>query len=812
MKKLITFLIIVTIQVNTNFAQLEGNIWYFGDKAGLDFNAGNPVPLTNSQMNAFEGCATISDDNGSLLFYTDGINVWDKTHQLMPNGYGLLGNPSASQSGVIVPMPDNSHIYYIFSVPSFASNGFFYSVVDLSQNGGLGDVTQKNINLLPIVSEKVTAVTHQNNLDIWVITHGMDNKYYAYLLTASGLNVVPVESVGVTDLGSSGCKNAQGYLKASPDGKKLAMAVSSCGYYFEGLFELSLFNNLTGTVTSILTDDFIGAYGVEFSPNSKMLYMSGWYNTESLFQYNLDAGTPTDILNSKMLVAQNMVSTSGFGALQIGPDQKIYVGIQDHDYLCVIHSPNLLAPACNYEQNALYLDGRQCRLGLPTFIQSFFNVDFNVINVCYNDTAWFNVPDSISYDSLLWCFGDSLSGNNYSINAHSYHIYSNQGYYDVNLIIYLDGDSITSQQLIAISGLPSVFLGNDTILCSSEQYYVEPEFVGAVGFLWNTGDTTSSILIHNEGTYWLESANECGTTTDSLMVTYLYPPEVTLPSDTTLCEEGSITLNAYFYNATYQWNNGSFNSNILVDTSGTYSVTVNNQCGNTFQSANVSILLVPEIDLGVDTVVCEGETVHIELGSYDNDVVWSTGDSLSYADLTDNGFYYVTVSNKCGFASDTIIIRHDREPVTPDWIDTSICYGETLLLDVYNPRSKYSWSDGSRKSKFEINESGGYFVYINNTCGLFKKNISVDFIYCELDIPNIVTPNKDGQNECFYIRGIEHKKWELNIFNRWGNKIYHSEDYNNEWMVDNIVPGVYYYILDTTESDNTYNGFFHVMK
>ena len=98
------------------FAQGEANVWYFGENAGLDFNSGSPVSLNNGKLNTVEGCATISDNNGNLLFYTDGIIVYDRNHNIMQNGTGLHGDPSSTQSALIVPKPLDPNIYFVFTV------------------------------------------------------------------------------------------------------------------------------------------------------------------------------------------------------------------------------------------------------------------------------------------------------------------------------------------------------------------------------------------------------------------------------------------------------------------------------------------------------------------------------------------------------------------------------------------------------------------------------------------------------------------------------------------------------------------------
>src|SRR5687768_1932810 len=98
MKKIIyTFCLIACLPL-FSFSQKEANIWFFGTNAGLDFNSGSPVAITGGMINTHEGCASVCDANGDLLFYSDGITVWNKNHQVMPNGSGLSGDYSSTQS------------------------------------------------------------------------------------------------------------------------------------------------------------------------------------------------------------------------------------------------------------------------------------------------------------------------------------------------------------------------------------------------------------------------------------------------------------------------------------------------------------------------------------------------------------------------------------------------------------------------------------------------------------------------------------------------------------------------------------------
>ena len=91
-------LLLLMIYCTRVSAQGEANIWYFGNNAGLNFNTNPPTPLTNGALSTSEGCASIADKSGALVFYTDGTTVWNTNHVPMPNGTGLYGNSSATQS------------------------------------------------------------------------------------------------------------------------------------------------------------------------------------------------------------------------------------------------------------------------------------------------------------------------------------------------------------------------------------------------------------------------------------------------------------------------------------------------------------------------------------------------------------------------------------------------------------------------------------------------------------------------------------------------------------------------------------------
>lgn len=353
-------------------AQNESNIWYFGENAGLDFNTDPPTPLTDGEINTREGCSSIANEDGELLFYTDGITVWNKEHAIMTNGTGLKGHPSSTQSSIIVPQPGSNNIYIVFTVDANGTEGegLNYSKIDISLNGGLGEVTDKNIPLLSTADEKLTAVTHTNGEHIWVIAHEAgSNTFYTYLVTNIGVNTTPnTWSIGTT------YTNPAGAMKVSPDGRYLATAIPTKAV------ELFDFNAETGEIennkTILEAQGFEFYYGIEFSPNSEVLYV-GLLDT-IIYQFDL---TDTNITSSQTIVSINSYVPPGggifashklTGSLQLAPDGKIYVAKEGATALDVIQSPNNLGVACDYDTLAVDLSGKKVRLGFPQFIQSYF--------------------------------------------------------------------------------------------------------------------------------------------------------------------------------------------------------------------------------------------------------------------------------------------------------------------------------------------------------------------------------------------------------------------------------------------------------
>ncbi len=391
-------------------AQKQANIWYFGDHAGVDFSTGNPVALSNGQIaylngiSHMEGTAVIADSTGHLLFYTEGMNVWNKNHQLMMNGTGLLGNFSSTQSSIIVPDPGNpNRYYYLFTVSSGfccngdISDGLRYSRIDICLDNALGAVmpNEKNIKIADTVTEKIAVVKHSNGTDYWILTHKFfSSEFWALRLTANGITDTVISAIGSLHDGT--LSRTQGQLKFSNNGHKIAIAGSN------GLDVLEIFdfNQTTGVVSNMkkiekINNDHASIYGVEFSPDDSKLYVQGLTSLGLSYaffaQYDLNAGGGNiDSINSSLyMIYSDTLGLMSPCGLQIATNNKIYlVSINDQATLSVVNNPNAQGAACSYQDQAVILSpGTTGSYTLPSFIAGFeYN---NALKQC-------DIPDNIS--------------------------------------------------------------------------------------------------------------------------------------------------------------------------------------------------------------------------------------------------------------------------------------------------------------------------------------------------------------------------------------------------------------------------------
>lgn len=408
MKKILKIQILLILSIVFPFKLLceyEANNWIFGNNCGVSFKEGLPKTFTSS-INTIEGCASISDSDGNLLFYSDGVRVWDKEHNVMPNGKNLSGHTSATQSSLIVPKPLNTNQYYLFTLEALENENIrlHYSVVDVQMNNGAGDVIIKNEYLTDNLTEKLCGTRHSNGLDYWIVVHRwQSDELYSYLLTRNGLTNIPVISnIGSIHTGS--ILNKLGYMKISPNGEKLALVVFDSG--FVEIFDFDKSNGRVLNPIKIQMNDFKGIYGLEFSPDSKKLYISTSLSPSRIFQLDLSVHRESEIKKSIKRISSDV--TFLFGALQLAPDGKIYVANKLRSYLSAIELPDSID--CGFTLDAIYLDGNICQLGLPAFVSNVFQRVAISANspLCLGDTLFLNCFNCDNYQ-LQWSGPNNFS-------------------------------------------------------------------------------------------------------------------------------------------------------------------------------------------------------------------------------------------------------------------------------------------------------------------------------------------------------------------------------------------------------------------
>ena len=566
------------------FAQKQTNIWYFGNRVGLDFNQVPPQPLNNGTANSLEGSSTVSDKNGRLLFYTNGIVINNRQHLKMKNAGGLAGSTSSTNNTVAVPLPGTDSIYYVFTVGAAneLKQQLQYNIVNMKGDGGLGEVVPAGMNIVveDKIFEKIAAIKHCNKKDTWIVVHKWNSdEYHAYLLTSAGISTTPV--ISNTGLIISGQElNALGTLKFWAKGTKLA-AVHS---FYNDAIELMDFDNTTGVLSNPIiihptsTPVSPGVYGAEFSPDGRLLYVSSNDNageTSTLYQFDITSNNAATIVASKQIINQDTRYLAG--ALQTGPDQKIYMAIPNETSISVIDNPNTYGAGCNFVYNKIYV-GQSVQFGLPTFLQSYFDplsnpYDFSRSGNCSDHNVSFSINRLTGIDSVKWDFGDTHQSQSLSPS----NFYVNQGFYNVKLIVYkidCSGLNDTINHTIWITD-KSDFLGPDTSTCGSIPVQLGIANIPEANYLWNTGETRNEINSSGTGEYWMEiELNGC-TIDDTINVFPKTPPILNIGPDTTICAYKPIVLRAGNINgANYLWSTGETSNSISINNTGTYYVTV----------------------------------------------------------------------------------------------------------------------------------------------------------------------------------------------------------------------------------------------
>lgn len=731
-------------------AQKEGAIWYFGENAGLDFNRHFPEPLTDGEISTREGVATICDSTGRLLFYTDGMTVWNRNHEPMSNGTGLHGHTSATQSSIVVPRPGSSDPtqYYIFTVDEVGTSdnpgkGLKYSIVDMLRNVRLGDVVQKNVPLLANSTEKITAVKHRDNESYWIIAHGWeDNLFHVFSLTSSTITLEKSIAAGAvhrnTEPGDIHNFGATGYLKSSPRGDLLAVAIGALN-----CFELFTFDNSTGDIAFLANlpagdaarpnEPLFMAYGVEFSPTSNYFYGST-RRGGMIYQWSLEQQDQESIRNRVKILRSD--ESNICGAMQLAFNGKIYVTISGKQYLGVIQSP--IQADCNYQEKGASLINNETGVGgrgyfgLPTFLPDFFKAaEFYYENICYRDeTIFYLSTRTYVSEPPEWAIYDS-TGNILLDHARvddewvGHYTFPEPGNYIVQMKVFQGGDTFHRRE-ITIHPLPEPNFEDITPMCMGSHVTLDAGY-GAF-YRWQDNPNLSLEryrTVSQPGKYYVEIQHYNGCVNrDSTEVVSTPLPEVEeILVDNAVCGEknGSIQILMKGDESDYEyyWTGypDSLSNTLSELYGGVYEVeivSIETDCAIT-KKISVSEEGAPEVTItpSIDGPVCPGTKVVLTASGTEffewQDTTAITDPKITVAPVVTTTYsvrgYSVDINgNPCSnYGTYTVEVHQVQKPeLGPPRIG---CEGDMFQIFGGDQYTSWEWSTNENTSFIEVSTS-----------------------------------------------------------------------------------------------------------
>ena len=627
--KNITFLTLFFFIPFEVLSQGERNNWYFGMFAGVTFNGNNLSSLSDNnierqivfgQIEGPDNIAVANDENGNLLFYTDGRIFRNRLHQNMPNSATDKYAIWESQQ-VVTRNPGNPNQYYVFvTVRDGTSKRLTYVVVDMSLDNGMGDIILESAHtiLLPTAGNQMTTAQHKNGRDIWLICQS-SSSFQSFLISPNGISTNPVTSLGGLRFADR-FSNDIGSMEISPDNKVLVATFPSLG-----MVSFLNFNNLTGKLTKFYQDppapnqpgeklqptEFTS---VEFSTNSKVVYVS--HMTEGIRQYDLNN---INLIPSFFNLTPFVQTGLTFPYIKRGPNGKIYVSNRGTSFLGAINNPNLIGIGCNYQVNAFSFSRGSNLLDLPTFLLPERPEGISFLNICLGETTQLRYGNSTGINTYEWGLGDGTTAIGDTVE----HIYSSPGTYTVSV------------QARNLSGIPTFSDSKDIIIYDTpiaspieNLYYcledttiffinMNNEILGnldssifAVSYYLNEQDALKRDNNINDytpiigtQTIWVRLENKINFQCFDIFNFDIVTPEffsIDIETEQFLCNDSDLTIRAPNDFINYEWSTGSNAQEITVSNVGTYTLTVIKDfidftCESTIE-INVDILPLPIIE------------------------------------------------------------------------------------------------------------------------------------------------------------------------------------------------------------------------
>lgn len=750
------FIVSIVFFSSVLYGQNQTKKWFFGNGAAINFATAGPMLMSGCAISSSMGCASIADQNGSTLFYTDGINIYNASNAVMANGGGLPGAGSF-QSSLIVQQPTSSSIYFVFTVGALgSSNGLYYSIVDMSLAAGMGSVTVKNVLVHADCRDKLTAGKNCNGTDIWVVSAAVNSSaaFVSCNVSAAGVSAAVVTPSSTSIMPVIGT----GQMKISPNSHRMGIVSylapgANCGQDVRVMF----FNNSTGMIESggstvLLYSTYpssspncaTNVYGCEFSADTRYMYLSinGQINRIDLCSFPvISVGL---IPNAENTSIYDTISKRSF---QLASDGKIYVAKNGKTSLGTINNPSSLF-ATSYSSVGLSLGAYTCQAGLPNipgywFEQkppSAFSYSLSSGNCL---TAFFTssaicAGSGYSVTGYQWNFGDPGSGAaNTSSLSNPIHFYSTQGTYSVTMVRFFqcnENDTIT--QVINVTA-PIISVVNSASLCNVTTATAQvTASSGTINYLWSPGSQTTAIGTFTASGIYTVTVTDPGngfctvTATTAITVVNLSATAVTqsLTCNADASGSASVAVSGGSGNYQYFWTGAASTNSVIANVqASSYTVTVLDNSNFCSITKTVNIIQPPALTLSVGgaTQTCLNQTVTMfasAMGGFGAvSLSWpglGTGNSVNAIQTILGPVVYTCNAldaNACA-AVKTITVVCNPLPLLAVTAST-LCAGANLTLQA-SGASSYSWSNSSLSQSIVLIAPSDGTMVLTGTTGI----------------------------------------------------------------------------------------------
>lgn len=713
-------------------AQLQNNNWHFGTGSSLNFNG--DVSISESVINAGSNVkpTCMSSSDGDLLFFSDGSEVHDANQNIMPNGT-FSGSKLET---LAIPIPGSDSLYYLLRSDQ---QGTDYSIIDMSLNDGLGDIIpdQKEI-FLNSSSVELMSVSNATNTGRWLITGDAGNgdnniNIFVYQVAESGLTLNYQDSFYYlwASFGDE-FNNAE----ISPDCSTIACTFK--GHYFA----LLRFDNELGEISDLIDTSFdtgtsfFDLSEITFSPSSQYLYSLSEY--QQLLQWDISSWDYNIINNSSQTIG---LQGNNFTDLKTAPDGRLYLIDQGTSQIDRILNPDEIAADLEYE-NGVFTGLNSLTNYFPkTFnlacgVLPFFAIEPQIL--CLGDEATLNLGYNFNPDSLFWDFGDPTTDLDISTEVSNVYTYPEIGTFNVTTEVWFDSIPYDLQTTVQVFDYPLFDLGSDQTICEGEEITLSAN--DAISYSWNTQQNSASIQVSEEGWYWVTANNSICASIDSIFVTVIPLPEISVGADEFLCDDAPFTIEA---SGPGSWSTGEEGESIVVDQTGEYSVTVSNSCFVVTDNIAVTYVVQPVPVLPEYQSACLGDTLLLDTQLSGYEYQWNTGETGPSIEVSSSGTYSIEVIYQgcSSFASSEVEVF------------------EFIPLDAIEVPNVFTPNGDNRNSQFTV-----FSPY-----------------YPDLEICSF--PNLEAS---------------MKIYNRWGNLITEDKCFwdGRSENGDDMNDGVYYYIVD----------------